>query len=92
LEPDSPYAERSARYSAGATSLKQNGPFSGSKFYRPVTNGSSQPPLPAEASPLQKQFSSVFLITLSFPDRLCYPKDDKYVIAYVVVDMNIDTP
>jgi hypothetical protein len=36
-QPASRYAERSARYPAGAPGLKQDGPSQGPSFHRPVT-------------------------------------------------------
>jgi hypothetical protein len=64
-QPASCYAERSAQCPAGALSLKQNGPFQGSSFHRPVMIGSSPPLLLAEASPLQKEFLQCSSGTLS---------------------------
>jgi hypothetical protein len=55
-QPASRYAECSTWCPAGELGLKQNGPFQGSSFRRPVARGSSPPLLLAEASPLQKGF------------------------------------
>jgi hypothetical protein len=46
----------------------------------------------SRSEPSQKQFPWCSSGTLSFLHRLCYPKDDKYVIAYVVFAVNNDIP
>jgi hypothetical protein len=64
-QPASRYAERSDGCPAGALVLKQNGPFQGSSFRRPVMRRSSPPLLLTEASPLQKEFLRCSSATLS---------------------------
>jgi hypothetical protein len=74
-EPASRNAERSAR-------LETN---------RPVTKESSPPLLLVEAALYKRSFLRCSSGTLSFPERLWYSKDDKYLLYDKCLSLRIST-